>query len=167
MRATILALALLASNHVYAADVLPSGGELAEMRYACFGDDAEGFSGGNEGVKESCKQWTELLVSAKSQGSCLAKDELNFVPCISDLEVTWVEETCGSALISSGNKYTYSRGAAADVTCVIDYWPVDNPVGRLACSDGSHPDARIQNDGSFLFGQTTLLPKGSKKILCD
>ena len=70
MRACLLALLMLTSPAI-AEDQLLSGGELGELRYACFGDDAEEMAGSVRASNQACAQWDEIVAKAKKAGLCL------------------------------------------------------------------------------------------------
>lgn len=69
MRAALLAL-VLSCSPAFAVDLV-GGDELAELRYACFGDDAEVMTGSRKASNDACKQWDELIVQAKNAGYCV------------------------------------------------------------------------------------------------
>lgn len=79
MKAILFACVLAAAPAV-AEEKLLSGGELAELRYACFGDDAEAMTGSVRASNLACGQWDELVAKAKKAGLCLT-DENEWQPC--------------------------------------------------------------------------------------
>ena len=80
MRSILIIAALLASP-AFAEEPLLSGPELGELRYACFGDDAEDFTGSVHASNQACGQWDEIVAKAKKAGLCL-NDEFEWQPCV-------------------------------------------------------------------------------------
>lgn len=78
----LLLLAASASTvPAYAVDGLISGDELSEMRYACFGDDAEAMTGSRKLTNDACARWDEMMAKARNAGLCLDEQDNSWKPC--------------------------------------------------------------------------------------
>lgn len=81
MRAALLALFVIATT-ASAEEPLLSGPELMELRYACFGDDANAFTGSRADTNDACRQWDEIQAQAREAGLCLDEaDDFSWKPC--------------------------------------------------------------------------------------
>lgn len=82
MRAALVIFGLIVWSPATAAnDGLARGGELGELRYACFGDDAEAFTGSRAASNEACAVWDDMVLKAKNAGLCYDADTFDWLPC--------------------------------------------------------------------------------------